>query len=113
MKIMITAPQPSHCLECPMARHLYGNRFACANSLTKVVKSHFNSIAECHDAIIDRPEKFVKPSPLPNFQGLDIEWIADRIRLTLNWLDIYPDWVIPDGDNLVEVSLEGLQIGYI
>jgi hypothetical protein len=104
-----------------MARHLYADRFACGNSLTKVVKGHFNSIPECHDAIIeacasshdDRPDKFIEPSSLPDFQGLDLEWIVNHIKLTLNWLDIYPDWVVLNGDNLIEVSLEGLRIGYI
>ncbi len=109
---MISFFQPSNCSECPMARHLYGDRFACANSLTKVVKSHFPSTTECHDAIINHPDKFIQPSPLPDFQGLDLEWIAERIELTLNWLDIH-DWVVNDGDNLIEVNLADLRIGYI
>jgi hypothetical protein len=115
INIMITlpAPQPSNCFECPMARHLHGDRFACGNSLTKVVKAHFESTAECHDAVITRPDKFVKAATLPDFKGLDLEWIADRIKLSFNWLDVYPDWVVPDGDNLVEVILGKFRIGYI
>jgi hypothetical protein len=96
-----------------MARHLYGDRFTCGNSLTKVVRGHFESIPECHDAVIERPDKFVQPSPLPDFRGLDLEWIASHLKLTLNWLDIYPDWVIPDGENLIELSIKNSQIGYI
>jgi hypothetical protein len=94
-----------------MARHLYTNRFACGNSLSRVVKGHFESTAECHEAVITRPDKFVKAATLPDFKGLDLEWIADRI--SLDWLDIYPDWVVPDGDNLVEVILGKFRIGYI
>ena len=104
-----------------MARHLYNDRFACGNSLTRVVKAHFDSTPECHEAVIeacasfheDRPNKFVKPSTLPDFKGLDLEWIVDRIKLNLNWLDVYPDWIIPDGENLIEVKFEKFRIGYI
>jgi hypothetical protein len=110
---MITPPLPSSCLECPLARHLDRNRFSCGNSLRKVVKSHFPATAECHDAIIEHPNKFVLPSPLPDFRGLDLEWIASHIKLTLNWLDIYPDWIIIDRENLIEVSIDKLKIGYI
>jgi hypothetical protein len=110
---MITSPVPSSCLECPLARHLDRNRFSCGNSLSKVVKSHFPATAECHDAIIERSDKFFQPSSLPDFQGLDLEWIINQIGLNMNWLDIYPDWVIPDRDNLIEVSLNNLRIGYI
>jgi hypothetical protein len=110
---MITSPLPSTCLECPFARHLDRNRFSCGNSLTKVVKSHFTATDECHEAIIARPDKFVQPSPLPDFQGLDLEWVVNDIKLTMNWLDVYPDWVILDGDNLMEVGLDKLRIGYI
>jgi hypothetical protein len=110
---MITSSVPSSCLECPFARHLDRNRFSCGNSLNKVVRSHFLATAECHDAITECPDKFVQPSSLPDFQGLDLEWIADRIQLSLNWLDIYPDWVVPDCENLVEVNLGKFHIGYI
>jgi hypothetical protein len=117
---MITPHIPSSCLECPFARHLERNRFACGNSLTKVVKSHFLSTAECRDAIIeactlshnDRSDKFVQLSPLPDFRGLNLEWIANHIKLTLNWLDIH-EWVIPDGEILIEVSINDFRIGYI
>jgi hypothetical protein len=110
---MITPHIPSNCLECPFARHLDRNRFSCGNSLSKVVKSHFAATSECHDAITEHPDKFVRSSPLPDFQGLDLEWIIDHIKLTMNWLDVYPEWVIPDGDNLIEVGLDNLRIGYI
>jgi hypothetical protein len=105
---MITPHIPSICLECPFARHLNRNRFSCGNSLSKVVKSHFSATPECHDAITEHPDKFVQPSPLPDFQGLDLEWIVNHIKLTMNWLDVYPEWVIPDGDNLIEVGLDNL-----
>jgi hypothetical protein len=110
---MITPQLPSNCLECPFARHLERDRFSCGNSLTKVVKSHFLATDECHDAIINRPDKFVQPSPLPDFQGLDLEWIVSHIKLTMSWLDVYPEWVILDEDNLIEVGLDNLRIGYI
>jgi hypothetical protein len=110
---MITPHIPSNCLECPFARHLDRNRFSCGNSLSKVVKSHFPATAECHDAITEHPDKFVRSLPLPDFQGLDLEWILNHIKLTMNWLDVYPDWVVPDGDNLIEVGLDNLLIGYI
>jgi hypothetical protein len=110
---MITSPVPSHCFECPFARHLDRNRFSCGNSLTKVVKSHYSAIPECNDAVINRPDKFVQPAALPNFKGLDLEWIANHIQLTLNWLNIDVDWVIPDGENFIEVNLDSLSIGYI
>ncbi len=110
---MITSPVPSHCLECPFARHLDRNRFSCGNSLSKVVKSHYTAIPECNDAVINRPDKFVQPSPLPNFKGLDLKWIANHIQLTLNWLDVYPEYTIIDGENLIEVSIKDLLIGYI
>ncbi len=99
---MITSPTPSHCFECPFARHLDRNRFSCGNSLTKVVKSNYSAIPECNDAVINR-----------HFKGLDLEWIANHIQLTLNWLNIDVDWVIPDGENFIEVNLDSLSIGYI
>jgi hypothetical protein len=110
---MITPHIPSNCLQCPFARHLDRNRFSCGNSLSKVVKSHFAATPECHDAITGHPDKFVRPSPLPDFKGLDLEWIVNHIKLTMNWLDIYPDRVILDGDNLIEVGIDNLLIGYI
>jgi hypothetical protein len=103
---------PSTCIECPMARHLHGDRFACANGLAKVVRGHFPSTPECRDAVENRPDKFVQPVILPDLQGLDPEWICDRIELALNWLDVC-EFDIPDGQNLVNVNHQGYRIGYL
>lgn len=100
---MITLP--TKCSECPLARHLDNDRFACGNSLTKVVKGHYPATPECHGAVIDHPEKYFQPEILPDLQGLDPELVCSHIKLGLNWLDIYPDErEIQDGENAIEVT---------
>ena len=113
---------PSNCLDCPLARPLYSvgvaspleNRFSCGNSLDKVVRSYYPSTAECRDAVRDLPHHYFQPLPLPDLQGLDPEWICDRIHLSLNWLDVYDDAPeAKDGEIAVEVCHHDLRIGYL
>ncbi len=113
-----------------MARHLDRARFACGNSLNKVVRGHHPSTAECHDAVRDLPHRclvahkveetstsmrrYFQVLPLPNLQGLEPEWVCDRIHLTLNWLDVCDDAPgAKDGEVAVEVCHQDLRIGYL
>lgn len=105
---------PSNCLDCPLARHLDRDRFSCGNSLNKVVRGHHLSTAECHDAVLARPHRYFQPLPLPDLQGLEPEWVGDRIHLTLNWLDVCDDAPgAKDGEIAVEVCHQDLRIGYL
>lgn len=97
-----------------MARHLDRDRFACGNSLNKVVRGHHPSTAECHDAVRVRPHRYFQVFPLPDLQGLEPEWVCDRIHLTLNWLDVCDDAPrAKDGEIAVEVCHQDLRIGYL
>jgi hypothetical protein len=97
-----------------MARHLDRDRFACGNSLNKVVRGHHPSTAECHDAVRDLPHRYFQVLPLPNLQGLEPEWVGDRIHLSLNWLDVGDDAPgAKDGEIAVEVCHQDLRIGYL
>jgi hypothetical protein len=121
-----------------MARHLdrvgvaspLENRFSCGNSLTKVVRGHHLSTAECHDAVRDLPRRclvahkveetstsmrrYFQQLPLPDLQGLEPEWVCDRIHLSLNWLDVYDDAPrVKDGEIAIEVCYQNLRIGYL
>jgi hypothetical protein len=103
VKLMVKLPRT--CSECPLARPLFNDRFACGNSLTKVVRGHFPATAECHESVWNHPEKYFQPEILPDLQGLEPEWICARIKLNLNWLDIYPDErEIRAGENAIEVT---------
>jgi hypothetical protein len=95
-----------------MARHLDRDRFSCGNSLTKVVRGHHLSTAECHDAVRDLPCRYFQPLPLPDLQGLEPEWVCDCTHLSLNWLDVY-ERSANDGEIAVEVCLDDLRIGYL
>ncbi len=127
---MIALPTPQNCYECPMARPLYEDRFYCGNSLSKVVRGHFPATAECHDALSDLSHRclvthkveetstsmrrYFQPLPLPDLQGLDPEWVCDRIRLTLNWLDVFDDAPgAKDGEIAIEVCHQDLRIAYL
>ena len=103
---------PSNCRDCPFARHLYADRFACGNGVNKVVRGREFSTAECHDAVRDLPHRYFQPLPLPDLQELEPEWICERIRLSLNWLDVY-ERSANDGEIAVEVRLDDLRIGYL
>ena len=97
-----------------MARHLERDRFACGNSLNKVVRGHHLSTAECHDAVRNFSHRYFQPLPLPDLQGLEPEWVCDRIHLTLNWLDVCDDAPgAKDGEIAVEVCHQDLRIGYL
>jgi hypothetical protein len=112
--LMIALPTPQNCCECPMARPLNEDRFSCGNSLSKVVRGHFPATAECHDALSDLPHRYFQPLPLPDLQGLDPEWVCDRIRLTLNWLDVFEDAPgAKDGEIAIEVCHQDLRIAYL
>jgi hypothetical protein len=105
---------PSNCLDCPMARHLDRDRFACGNSLNKVVRGHHLSTAECHDAVRNFSHRYFQPLPLPDLQRLEPEWVGERIHLSLNWLDVYDDAPgAKDGEIAVEVCYQNLRIGYL
>jgi hypothetical protein len=92
-----------------MARPLYNDRFSCGNSLTKLVRGHFPATAECQDAVANYPERYFQPKALPYLQGLEPEWVCDRIHLNLNWLDVYGDECeIRDGEAAIKVSLQGM-----
>lgn len=127
---------PSNCLDCPFARHLYTDRFACGNGVNKVVRGREFSTAECCDAISNLSHRclvahkveetstsmrrYFQPLPLPDLQGLEPEWICDRIHLSLNWLDVYERFsegeAVPtanDGEIAVEVCLDDVRIGYL
>ena len=103
---------PSNCLDCPFARHLYTDRFACGNSVNKVVCGREFSTSECHDAVRDFSHRYFQPLPLPDLQELEPEWVCDRIHLSLNWLDVY-DRAANDGEIAVEVRLNDVRIGYL
>jgi hypothetical protein len=97
-----------------MARPLYEDRFSCGNNLSKVVRGHFPATAECHDAIKNHPERYFQPKALPDLQGLEPEWVCDRIHLSLNWLDVFDDAPgVKDGAIAVEVRHQDLRIGYL
>jgi hypothetical protein len=87
-----------------LARPLFSDRFACGNSLTKVVRGHFLATESCHDSVLHHPEWYFQPKLL-DLQGLEPEWVCNRIGLNLNWLDIYPDErEIRDGENAIRFS---------
>jgi hypothetical protein len=97
-----------------MARPLYEDRFCCGNNLSKVVRGRFPATAECLDAVANHPERYFQPKALPDLHGLEPEWVCDRIRLTLNWLDVFDD--VPgakDGEIAVEVCHQDLRIAYL
>jgi hypothetical protein len=103
-----------NCLDCPMARHLDRARFSCGNSLNKVVRGHHLSTTECHDAVVNHPERYFQSLSLPELHGLEPEWICDRIQLALNWLDVFDDAPrANDGEIAIEVSIANLRIGYL
>lgn len=105
---------PSNCLDCPLARPLYADCFSCGNSLNKVVRGHHSSTTECHDAVRDLPHRYFQPLPLPALQGLEPEWVGDRIHLSLNWLDVGDDAPeAKDGEIAVEVCHQDLRISYL
>ncbi len=128
---------PLNCLDCPLARPLHGvgvaspleNRFSCGNSPNQLVRGHFPATAECHDAIIEQPHRclvahkveetstsmrrYFQPLALVDLQGLEAEWICEHIRLTLNWLAVFEDTPVADGDIVVEVCHQDLRIGYL
>jgi hypothetical protein len=104
---------PRNCSECPLARPLYADRFSCGNSPSKVVRGHHPSTAECHDAVRNLSHRYFQPLPLPDLQGLEPEWVCDRIHLNLNWLDVFDDAPRTDGDLAVEVCHQHLRIGYL
>jgi hypothetical protein len=88
-----------------MARPLYNDRFSCGNNLSKVVRGHFSATAECRDAVENHPERYFQPKDLPDLRGLDPELVCDRIRLNLNFLDVYGDESeIRDGETAINVS---------
>jgi hypothetical protein len=103
---------PSNCLDCPLARPLYNDRFSCGNSLNKVLRGHYPSTPECHDAVCNLSQRYFHPLPLPDLQGLEPEWVCDRIHLSLNWLDVY-ERAADDGEIAVEVCHKDLRIGYL
>jgi hypothetical protein len=97
-----------------MARHLDRDRFSCGNSLNKVVRGHHPSTAECNDAVHARPHRYFQALPLPDLQGLEPEWVCDRIHLSLNWLDVFDDAPgAKDGEIAVEVCHQDSRIGYL
>ena len=97
-----------------MARHLDRDRFFCGNSLTKVVRGHHPSTAECHDAVRNLSHRYFQPLPLPALQGLEPEWVCDRIHLNLNWLDVFDDAPgAKDGEIAIEVCHKDLRIAYL
>jgi hypothetical protein len=119
-----------NCLDCPMARHLDRARFSCGNSVNKVVRGHHLSTTECHDAVVNHPERclvahkveetstsmrrYFPSLSLPELHGLEPEWICDRIQLSLNWLDVFDDAPrANDGEIAIEVSIANLRIGYL
>jgi hypothetical protein len=87
-----------------MARHLYGDRFACGNNLSKVVRGHFLATAECHDAMENHPERYFQPKALPDLQGLEPESICDKIGLDIDIVEL-PDGKIITRSNPAAVSL--------
>jgi hypothetical protein len=102
---MITLP--STCTDCPLARPLHGNRFSCGNALSKVVRGYFPATAECHDSVINHPEWHFQPQILPDLQGLDPEWICNRIHLSLNYLDVF-EQRIRDGEVAIKVTHQAM-----
>jgi hypothetical protein len=100
------------CAGCPLARHLYEDKYACGNALEGVVTSRQPLTSECHDAILNHPERHFQPLPLPNLQGIDPELVCSYIGVSLNWLNVYGDEIgTQDGEEIIEVSHQGIGIG--
>ena len=58
--------------------------------------------------------RYFHPLPLPDLQGLEPEWVGDRIHLSLNWLDVFDDAPSAnEGEIAVEVCHQDLRIGYL
>jgi hypothetical protein len=94
---------PQTCCECPMARHLYGDRFACGNSLSLVVRSGYLATEECHSALLDCPSRWFHPLPI-DLKGVEPESICDKIGLDINIVEL-PDGKIITRSNPAAVSL--------
>lgn len=96
---------PQICCECPMARHLYGDRFACGNSLSLVVRSGYLATEECHCALLDFPSRWFKPLPI-DLNGVEPESICDKIGLDIDFTLVeLEDGTITTLSNPVAVSL--------
>jgi hypothetical protein len=89
-----------------MAQHLSSDSFSCA-AHGRVVRSHHRATPECKTAL---QTPIQGPFPFPTFGEIATESVADRIRLSLNWLD-------PDGeqssDNPVVVALDERVVAYL
>jgi hypothetical protein len=105
------AESVSGCHECPLSRHINGDRFACADRQYATTSRHA-ATQECHEAILEYPRKYFTPIPLPSFQGISAERICDQIGLSVNWLDTDEDQA-PGGRTLISVTLSGHKIGGI
>lgn len=99
------------CHSCPLAQHLDGDRFACADR-NIATRGRHAATDECHQAIVEYPRKYSRPLPLPDLQGVKPELICDRIKLNVNWLDPDEDSTAA-GETLVEVKLNKSKIGTI
>ncbi len=102
---MVALPMnmPQICCECPMARHLYRDRFACGNSLSLVVRSGYLATEECHSALLDCPSRWFHPLPI-DLKGVKPESICDKIGLDIDIVEL-PDGKIITRSNPADVSL--------
>lgn len=98
------------CLECPLARHLEGDRYACGNSSGVAFGKH-QATAECREAISFYPERHFQPLPLPDLKGLEPAQVCGHIRLNLNFLDVHDEYSAPDGDVIINVDHKGVHVG--
>jgi hypothetical protein len=88
-----------------MARHLYGDRFACGNSPSVVVRSGYLATEECHCALLDLPSRWFQPLPI-DLMGVEPESICDKIGLDIDFpLVELEDGTITTLSNPAAVSL--------
>jgi hypothetical protein len=105
------ADQVQGCHSCPLARHLDGHRFACADRVYATDSRH-PATAECREAIVESGHKYFQPLPIPDLQGLNTEMVCEYVGLAVNWLDPDEDQT-PEGHDLIEVKFAGHKVGAI
>jgi hypothetical protein len=68
-----------------MARHLFGDRFACANSSSVVVRSNYFATNECQSALLQFPGRRFRPHPI-DLKNLEAESICDKIGINIDFI---------------------------
>lgn len=102
------------CSLCPLARHLYGDRYSCGANVSPVSLGKYPATEECRQAVTAFPDKYYQPSLL-DLQEVDAERVCDQINLSVDILDdcLESGFVSPDETNTVEIVYKGIRIGYL